>query len=790
MTLDIKKTADVLEFGKVLQILSGFAVSEMAKQLCLDAPFHTRPQEVVKAQEQTGAALEMLLKKGSPPFMSLKDVDASLKRANLGGALSMGELLSVAKVLQSAKQLKRYAVSKTEEATPLDGFFRQLHTNPLEEEITTSIISEESMADNASPELYNIRRKIRTVNSQVRDTLQKIIASPTHQKHLQETIITERNGRHVVPVKAEFKNEIKGLVHDMSASGATYFIEPMQVVTLNNQLRELSSAQEDEVYRILASLSAKVSEISDQIEQSGKVICLLDFIFARAKYSLEINAVPPEINENGETNLIGARHPLLDKATIVPISINIGQTFDSLIITGPNTGGKTVSLKTLGIIAMMAQSGLHIPCKHGSTVNIYNGIYADIGDEQSIEQSLSTFSSHMTNIVRILEQDLKNTLVLLDELGAGTDPVEGAALAISIIEHLRQRKAKTAVTSHYAELKTYALTTPRVENAGCEFDVATLKPTYRLLIGIPGKSNAFAISKRLGLPEPIIHSATSLLDNEDRRFDQILAQLEEKQRQVEKQLAEISQMKEETQKFHKSAADNNQVIQKQLDDAAKYARDEAKKIIDGAKYFANNIFNEADKIKKAENKKLDNNTLNQAKAQVRAQLNQANQKLAEQAKTENVMHIPQREINIGDTVEVISAKVKGQVVALDKSKGATVLCGILKITARLDDLMYIEDTQKVQTSGVTLKTASSKANAKSEIDLRGMMVDEAIMCVDRFIDGAAMAKLENVTLIHGKGTGSLRAAIGKHLKTHKFVKSFRLGTFGEGESGVTVVELK
>ena len=730
----------------------------------------------------------MLILRGSPGFSGVKPVSASLQRADMGGSLTTRELLDIASVLRCARGARDYGDS--EEKTVISHLFRSLTPNRfLEDSITNSILSEEEIADSASSELASIRRHMRSTEARVRDILQRLISS-NQSKYLQESIITIRSDRYVVPVKAEHKNAIPGLVHDVSSSGSTFFIEPMGVVKANNELRELAAREKKEIERILAELSAQCAAHKEDIGEDYTLLILLDTIFARGQLSLKMEASQPGLSER-YLRLRGARHPLLDKKKAVANDLELGDRFDTLVITGPNTGGKTVTLKTLGLITLMAQCGLHIPAKSDSTVRVFRRVLSDIGDEQSIAQSLSTFSSHMTNIVGILKEADGQTLILFDELGAGTDPVEGAALAAAVIESARELGALVAATTHYAELKVYAMTTPGVENASCEFNVDTLAPTYRLVMGIPGKSNAFAISRRLGLPEEIIDRAAARLDAENVRFEDVLTKLDQQRQEMEKDRAEARRLKLEMEQSAGKAREYRKRLEEERSKVVEKAQAEARAIIQEARDASDLALSELKELKKRQD--LDWQQVNDGRAEARRLLNEAERSIGGAAQ-EPEAPPPTRPARAGDTVELVSMGTRASVLSVNKDGTLQLQAGILKITAKQDEVRVVEgETQSqkearriVQRAQHTLRAAA----APSEIDLRGMMTDEAIAVLDRFLDTAMMGKLESVTIIHGKGTGAVRKAVREHLKRSRYIKSFRPGRYGEGEDGVTVAELR
>ncbi|GAA6385162.1 endonuclease MutS2 [Clostridium sp. DFI.5.61] len=783
-----EKSMATLELPQVLALLADCAATLEGKERCLALRPLTDLDDVARAQEETSAAVKMLILRGSPGFSGVKPVSASLQRADMGGSLSTRELLDIASVLRCARGARDYGDS--EEKTVISHLFRSLTPNRfLEDSITNSILSEEEIADSASSELASIRRHMRSTEARVRDILQRLISS-NQSKYLQESIITIRSDRYVVPVKAEHKNAIPGLVHDVSSSGSTFFIEPMGVVKANNELRELAAREKKEIERILAELSAQCAAHKEDIGEDYTLLILLDTIFARGQLSLKMEASQPGLSER-YLRLRGARHPLLDKKKAVANDLELGDRFDTLVITGPNTGGKTVTLKTLGLITLMAQCGLHIPAKSDSTVRVFRRVLSDIGDEQSIAQSLSTFSSHMTNIVGILKEADGQTLILFDELGAGTDPVEGAALAAAVIESARELGALVAATTHYAELKVYAMTTPGVENASCEFNVDTLAPTYRLVMGIPGKSNAFAISRRLGLPEEIIDRAAARLDAENVRFEDVLTKLDQQRQEMEKDRAEARRLKLEMEQSAGKAREYRKRLEEERSKVVEKAQAEARAIIQEARDASDLALSELKELKKRQD--LDWQQVNDGRAEARRLLNEAERSIGGAAQ-EPEAPPPTRPARAGDTVELVSMGTRASVLSVNKDGTLQLQAGILKITAKQDEVRVVEgETQSqkearriVQRAQHTLRAAA----APSEIDLRGMMTDEAIAVLDRFLDTAMMGKLESVTIIHGKGTGAVRKAVREHLKRSRYIKSFRPGRYGEGEDGVTVAELR
>ena len=791
------KSIRTLELPRVLELLSEQAVSAEARQRALRLRPETEVEEVLRLLDQTDAARNLIGLRGSPSFSGVKPVAEALDRADRGGALNTQELLTIADLLTAARRAKEYFNDEAAEKTAIDHLFLSLHGNRfLEEKIKRAIPDEDTIADAASTELADIRRHMRAAQAKSRQILQKIISSPSYGKILQETIITQRDGRFVVPVKAEHKGDLPGLVHDISSTGATLFVEPMGVVQANNEYIELQAKEQKEIDRILAEFSAEAAAHREDIQWDYDTLVHLDLIFARGQLSYKMNAVRPEVRRDGAIHLRKARHPLLDPKTAVPIDIELGDTFDTLVITGPNTGGKTVTLKTLGLLTLMTQCGLHIPAADRSAVSVYERVLADIGDEQSIEQSLSTFSAHMVNIVEILKEADRHSLVLFDELGAGTDPVEGAALAIAVIQHVRRLGAKVAATTHYAELKTFAMTTAGVENASCEFDVETLAPTYRLLIGIPGKSNAFAISRRLGLPEDVIAAAQGQMSGESVRFEDILTRLEEKRQALEKREQEADRLLRQREEDARRAREFREQMERAKDNARSRGEAEAKRILRDARTAADQVFQELSEMRKAQAKAERMLNENEARAALRRTLNEAEEAVSRRDARQEPIPKPSRPIRAGDLVEIPGVKTPAEVVSVGKDGTLQLKAGILKMKAKVDEVRLIEDDERAarkKTPSVTIRQNADRAlraSAARELDIRGMETLEAESVVENFISAAVMGKLETVTIIHGKGTGALRKAVHDILRRNKAVKSFRLGVYGEGESGVTVVTLK
>lgn len=785
-----EKSLIKLELNQVLSLLADCAGSEGGKEGCRKLRPVSDLEEVELMLQQTTAASDLCTRKGNPAFSNVCDVSSSLERADRGGCLQPKELLAIGGVLRCARTIKGY-VSEDDKATVLDPLFNALTANKyLEDRIFGAILSEEEIADTASPELADIRRHMRIQAGKIRDSLQKVISSPAYSKFLREPIITIRQGRYVVPVKSECKNDVPGLVHDVSATGSTYFVEPMSAVNANNALRELELKEKKEIERILAELSSEAAAHAEDINLDYSMLVNLDVIFAKARLAYRMRAWAPIMNDTGKVDLCNARHPLIDPKKVVPISVRLGSDFDTMIITGPNTGGKTVTLKTIGLLTLMAECGLHVPAGDGSVLSTFDAILADIGDEQSIAQSLSTFSSHMRTIVDVVEQCDDRTLVLYDELGAGTDPAEGAALAIALIEFSRKMGSRVVATTHYAELKLYAMRTKGVINASCEFDVETLQPTYKLLIGIPGKSNAFAISRKLGLPEDILKEAGDLVGKSDKDFEDVISQLEQQRQQMENARLEAEKLRQETAKIKQQSEAYQAQLQKEKEKAMESARREAQGIIDEARAAANLASEELKALRKQLQDSADTTGINQRQSELRRALNETEDRIrANQPARERPQST--REILVGDTVELLKLGMKASVLAINKDGSYQLQAGIMKLTAKADEIYLLEHENPYKTklahpahSGREMKMAAMA----SEIDLRGMDTVEAICVLDRYMDEAMRAKLSSVRIIHGKGTGALRQAVHQSLKRNKFVKKFRLGVYGEGEDGVTIAE--
>ena len=785
-----------LELDKVLSMLSTYASAADSKEMALNLRPETNITIAKGELKKTEDAYILLAKFGGPSFGSIKNVNNSVARANAGGVLSMRELLDIAENLRVFRSLHEWRSRQSDETSySIDVYFGSLRPNQfLESKITSSITSEEEMSDNASPTLADIRRKMKQQASRIREKLDGIIRSQTYQKCLQDAIVTQRNGRFVVPVKSEFRGQIAGLVHDTSSSGATVFVEPMAVVEANNEIRVLQGKEQDEIERILTELSAEVGNYADEIRYSYEAALEINLIFAKAQLAYKMKASMPELNDNGVTILKKARHPLLDTKKVVPVDIMLGETFDTLVITGPNTGGKTVSIKTLGLLTLMAMCGLMIPTADGSKVCVYKKVFADIGDEQSIEQSLSTFSSHMVNIVNIMKDADDESLVLIDELGAGTDPVEGAALAMAILERLKFQGAKIAATTHYAELKAYALDTPGVENGSCEFDVNTLRPTYRLLIGVPGRSNAFAISEKLGIESEVIERAKELVSAENVRFEDVVDTLEERRLEMEKERQTAEQLRMENEALKRKTEERLAEIEKLREKELQRAKSEAMRLVENSRREANALLIEIEKTKK-ELKNQQNNIdkLNEKRGALRKGLSGVDAAADPVMGNADDGYELSRPLQVGDTVKLAGMGSEGKVLATPDNKGyVEIQTGAMKMRVKVSDLRLIEKKKEQKKETFVRRETESRLNAASDTrcDLRGLTVEEGIMTLDLFIDSMIMAGLSEFTIIHGKGTGALRAAVQQHLKKHPQIKTYRLGTFGEGENGVTIATIK
>ena len=792
-----EKVLHTLEYNKILDQLTEYAFSADARSRCQKLRPITDRAQIEQLQQQTSDALSRLFKYGSLSFSGVTDIRDSLKRLEIGGALSAIELLRVCSLLESAKRAKAFARSQEDNDQPddsLTGLFAGIEPlTPLCDEIRRCILSEDEIADDASSTLHSIRRSMRGMNDKIRAQMNSMISNTTTRSYLQDTVITMRDGRYCLPVKAEAKSLVPGMIHDQSSTGSTLFIEPMAVVNLNNEYKELQLREQEEIEVILAGLSNLTASYATQLLADYELLTELDFIFARAAFAQTYNGVAPLFNDDGRIHIRKGRHPLLDPKKVVPIDVRLGEDFRLLIVTGPNTGGKTVSLKTVGLLTLMGQSGLHIPASERSELGIFDEVFADIGDEQSIEQSLSTFSSHMVNIIRILEQVNDRSLVLFDELCAGTDPTEGAALAISILSKLHLYGARIMATTHYSELKVYALSTPGVENACCEFDVATLSPTYRLLIGIPGKSNAFAISEKLGLPTDLITDAKGRISKSEGDFEDLIADLEKSRSTIEREQLEINQYKAEIESLKKKLEQKQERLDSSRDKILREANEQAYSILKEAKDVADETIRNFNKYGKAG---APVSEMEKERTKLRGKMDKAAQKMSEQKKASVPNHNVPKKLRIGDSVKVISMNLKGTVHSLPNARGDLyVQMGILRSLVNINDLILLEEdatpgTKKFQKTSAGKIKMSKSASVSTEINLIGKTTDEAIPLLDKYLDDAYLAHLENVRVVHGKGTGALRKAIQQHLKRIKYVKSFRQGEYGEGDAGVTIVEFK
>lgn len=784
----MNKNYKTLGLDKILNMLEKKVECEDSKIMAKNLEPSTDLETVKLKLRETDDAYNILAKYSVPSFGGLRNIVSCVKRAESGGILSPIELLRIAEILNILNSLKEFKNNYDINDTSLYKRFDSIYSNfGLEKKIKSSILSEDEISDFASNELASIRRKINSVSNRIREQLDKIIRSATLQKYLQEPIVTIRSGRFVVPVKSENRKDVSGLVHDTSSSGSTVFIEPITVVELNNEIRVLKSKEKAEIERILQELSVAVGSVSEQIILSYKIAVELDVIFAKADLAYQMNACLPKINSEGKINLKNARHPLIEKNKVIPTNINLGINFDTLIITGPNTGGKTVALKTIGLFVLMAMCGLMIPASESSEISVFSKVLADIGDEQSIEQSLSTFSAHMTNIIDILKEADAHSLVLLDELGAGTDPVEGAALATAILEKLRILGAKTVATTHYAELKAYAISNVGIENACCEFDISTLKPTYKLLIGIPGKSNAFAIAKRLGISPEIIEQAKSLVSDKDTKFEDVVASLNAAKQELETEKIQIATLKEKLNEEKKKISDIKKSTEQNCKLEIERAKEKAIKIVDSTKHQANFILDEIEKLK--QNSKASS----QDAEKLRRDIDNLEKSADPVENRKNNDYVLPRKLKVGDTVLIFDIDKKGTVVDVNENSGnVTVQAGIIKTRVPINNIRLLNEKPVKVVSSFSRRNVKSRASApiKRELDLRGQTALEATLELDNFIDAAVLAGVNQLTVIHGKGTGVLRREIQKHLKGHPAVKSYRLGVFGEGESGVTIVELK
>ncbi|MCI8418686.1 MAG: endonuclease MutS2 [Lachnospiraceae bacterium] len=790
-----EKVLHTLEFDKIIDLLAEHASSASGRERCKNLVPMKDLEEINRAQQETSDALTRIYQKGSVSFSGVRDVCDSLKRLEIGGTLSIEELLHICSLLEAANRIKQFSRREDPDAAPdsLDGYFEILEPlTPLSSEIRRCILSEDEISDDASPELKHLRRSMRQAYDKVQSTLHSLV-NGSARTYLQDAVITQRGGRYCIPVKAEYRSQVPGMIHDQSSTGSTLFVEPMAVVKLNNDIRELMLKEEEEIHAILSRLSQEVSLYQEVIGENYRLLGLLDFIFAKALYAKKLKGIRPLFNTKSFLNLKQARHPLLDPAKVVPIDIYLGQDFDLLIVTGPNTGGKTVSLKTVGLLTLMGQAGLHIPAFQGSRLALFEEVYADIGDEQSIEQSLSTFSSHMTNIVRILKEASPDSLVLFDELCAGTDPTEGAALAISILSYLHKQGIRTMATTHYSELKVYALSAPGVENACCEFQVDTLSPTYRLLIGIPGKSNAFAISSKLGLPDFLIEDARSQISEQTESFEDLLADLETSRKTIQLEQEEIQRHKAEIKSLRQALERKQEKLESQKDRILREAREEAGSILREAKEYADQTMKSFHKFGNAH---ISVSDMEAERARLREKITQVDKSLALKSEKKPKKQVKPASLHLGDRVQVLSLNLEGTVSSLPDARGNLyVQMGILRSQVKVTDLVLLEEhkeesNRSLNRTGAGKIKMSKSASVSTEINLIGMTVDEALAHLDKYLDDAYLAHLPSVRVVHGKGTGALRKAVQSHLRRVKYVKSFRLGEIGEGDAGVTIVEFK
>lgn len=789
-----EKALKTLEYYKIIDMLEAFATSSIGKNKCRQLRPLDNLTEIETMQQETADALSRIYQKGSLSFSGVKDVRGSLKRLEVGSTLGIGELLAIRSLLENASRAKAYSRQETENehTDSLDNMFELIEPlSPLATEIGRCILSEDEISDDASTGLRQVRRSMKLTNDKIHTQLSSFV-SGNSRTYLQDAVVTMRNGRYCIPVKAEYKSQVPGMIHDQSSTGSTIFVEPMTIVRLNNEMRELEIQEQKEIEMILSNLSQLAAENLDAIFDDVKLLSELDFIFARAQLAKSQNATEPRFNRDRIIDIKKARHPLIDKHKVVPIDIRIGETFDLLIVTGPNTGGKTVSLKTVGLLTLMGQSGLHIPAFDNSRLSVFREVYADIGDEQSIEQSLSTFSSHMTNVVRFMETADSDSLVLFDELGAGTDPTEGAALAIAILSTLHERGIRAMATTHYSELKVYALSTPGVENASCEFDVETLRPTYRLLIGVPGKSNAFAISQKLGLPLSIIERAKEQISQEDETFEDVLSNLEESRKTIESEREELLSYKEEIKTLKEQLEAKQDKLDQRKERIIAEANEEAHRILREAKDYADQtmrIFNKAGKDS------MSAKELEKHRSDLRKKMDKAGKKVALKTPQKQKSTLRPQDLSLGDSVKVMSLNVKGTVSSKPDSKGMLfVQMGILRSKVHISDLQLIDEP--VITGPALSRTRAGKikmnksASVRTEINLLGKTVDEAVSELDKYLDDAYLAHLSSVRIVHGKGTGALRKGVHNYLKRLKYVQDFHLAEFGEGDAGVTIVEFK
>lgn len=788
-----EKCIKTLEYNKIISMLCDNTVSDMGRDIAEALVPSSDINEVRELQQETTEAVNLILKKGNAPLSGIYDIRVPLRKVKMGSRLDPGELLKIAYTLRSCRILKNYiSEDKGEQQFPIIEYYIDTLSpfKNIEENIFNAIENEEEISDRASSLLHSIRRKIKDKSAGIKEKLNHMVTSPAYSKYLQEGIVTVRGDRHVIPVKQEYRAQVPGIIHDQSSSGATLFIEPMVIVEMQNELKQLRLSEAEEIERILYELTGLVGEKYESIKLNAEILATLDFIFAKAKLSLEFRCVEPKVNDKGIINIKKARHPLIDAKKVVPIDIYMGESFNTLVITGPNTGGKTVTLKTVGLLCLMAQAGLHIPAGDYSEVAVFDEVFADIGDEQSIEQSLSTFSSHMTNIVSILNNITKNSLVLFDELGAGTDPTEGAALAMSILELLYKKDIRTAATTHYSELKVYALSTPGVCNASMEFDVATLRPTYKLLIGIPGKSNAFEISQKLGLSGDIINRAKEFISKEDIEFEDVIKDLQENRKKMQEESDLASRMRMDIERSKKELDNKLGKMEEQKERMLRDAQREALAIVKRSKQEADQIIRELREAmeKEAADKAL---VIEQARTKLKQKQDEAEEKIGE-AVLGKVSHKPPKKLKLGDTVKIVNLNQKGYVLTLPDEQGnLMVQAGIMKVSVNINNLTLDQEEKQTAKKQANLHLSSEKARSISaQIDVRGQTLEEAIMNVDKYIDDAYLAGAGQVTIIHGKGTGTLRAGINQMLRSNSHVKSFRVGAFNEGGSGATIVEIK
>ena len=790
-----EKALKSLEYYKIIQLLTEKASSSLGKELCRDLLPSVDLAQIQLMQAQTRDALSRLFQKGSISFGSVKDVRGSLKRLEIGSTLGIIELLSICSLLENTSRVKAYSRNERGDhpADSLDEMFEQLSPlTPLSAEIRRCILSEDEISDSASPGLLKVRRSMKIANDRIHTQLTSLVNGGA-RNYLQDAVITMRNGRYCIPVKAEYKGQVPGMIHDQSSTGSTLFIEPMAIVKLNNDIRELELQEQKEIEAVLAELSNQTAAYTDQIRDDLEIMVQLDFIFARASLAMDMNGTEPIFNTEHKIRLKQARHPLIPRKKAVPIDLRLGDDFDLLVVTGPNTGGKTVSLKTAGLLTLMGQAGLHIPAMDRSQLSVFHQVYADIGDEQSIEQSLSTFSSHMTNVVSFLKEADSDSLVLFDELGAGTDPTEGAALAISILSYLHEKGIRTMATTHYSELKVYALSTPGVENACCEFNVETLRPTYRLLIGVPGKSNAFAISSKLGLPDFIIEKAKQQISEQDESFEDVLTSLENSRVTIENERAQIEAYKEQIEALKKQLETKQERLDERRDKILKNANEEAKRILAETKEYADQTMKLFHKFQKDH---VDTAAVEKERQNIRARMNKADNALSiKAAPKEPKKKLSAKDLSLGDMVRILSMNLTGTISSRPDSKGFLfVQTGIIRSKVHISDLELVDEpvisSSALQKTGAGKIRMSKSSSVSTEINLLGKTVDEAIAILDKYLDDAYLAHLSKVRVVHGKGTGALRKGVHDYLRRNKRVASYRLGEFGEGDAGVTIVEFK